>query len=54
MDVGQASGPIVTGILVSAYSYLIAFGSVGVLLIVTSLAFGVLVHPGTSGRNGKT
>jgi DHA1 family multidrug resistance protein-like MFS transporter len=54
MDVGQASGPIVTGILVSTYSYLIAFGSVGVLLIVTSLAFGGLVHPGISGRNGKT
>jgi DHA1 family multidrug resistance protein-like MFS transporter len=52
MDVGQASGPIVTGILVGAYSYLVAFGSVGVLLIVTSLAFGVLVHPGTLGKNG--
>jgi DHA1 family multidrug resistance protein-like MFS transporter len=52
MDVGQASGPIVTGILVGAYSYLVAFGSIGVLLIVTSLAFGVLVHPGTLGKNG--
>lgn len=53
MDIGQASGPIVTGILVSAYSYLVAFGSVGVLLIVTSLAFGSLVHPGAPGGDGK-
>jgi DHA1 family multidrug resistance protein-like MFS transporter len=53
MDIGQASGPIVTGVLVSAYSYLVAFGSVGALLIVTSLAFGSLVHPGVPGENGK-
>ena len=53
MDVGQASGPIVTGILVSAYSYLVAFGSVGVLLVVTSLAFGSLVHPAVPGENGR-
>jgi DHA1 family multidrug resistance protein-like MFS transporter len=53
MDVGQASGPIVTGILVSAYSYLVAFGSVGVLLIVSSVAFGLLVHPGVPRENGK-
>jgi len=53
MDIGQASGPIVTGILVSAYSYLVAFGSVGALLILTSLAFGSLVHPAVPGENGK-
>jgi DHA1 family multidrug resistance protein-like MFS transporter len=53
MDVGQASGPIVTGILVSAYSYSVAFGSVGVLLIVVSLTFGLLVHPRVRGEDGK-
>jgi DHA1 family multidrug resistance protein-like MFS transporter len=54
MDVGQASGPIVTGILVSAYSYLVAFASVGVLLIVVSLTFGSLVHPHVPQENGQT
>jgi DHA1 family multidrug resistance protein-like MFS transporter len=54
MDVGHAAGPIVTGILVGAYSYLIAFASVGILLIVVSLTFGFLVHPGVSKEEGKT
>jgi len=40
MDVGQASGPIVTGVLVSAYSYRTAFGVVGIGLVVVSLIFG--------------
>lgn len=53
MDVGHASGPIVTGVLVSAYSYLVAFASVGVLLVVVSLTFGSLVHPGVPGEHGK-
>lgn len=53
MDVGQASGPIVTGILVSAYSYFVAFASVGILLIVVSLTFGSLVHPGASTEDGR-
>jgi DHA1 family multidrug resistance protein-like MFS transporter len=54
MDVGQAGGPIVTGILVSAYSYLVAFASVGVLLIVVSLTFGSLVHLHVPQENGQT
>ena len=53
MDVGHASGPIVTGVLISAYSYLVAFASVGSLLVVVSLMFGCLVHPGVPGRDGK-
>ncbi len=53
MDVGHATGPIVTGLLVGAYSYLVAFASVGSLLIVVSLTFGFLVHPGTAGKGGK-
>jgi DHA1 family multidrug resistance protein-like MFS transporter len=53
MDVGQASGPIVTGLLVSTYSYLVAFASVGTLLVIVSLAFGFLVHPGVPGEDDK-
>ena len=53
MDVGHAIGPIVTGILVSVYSYLVAFASVGVLLVVVSLTFGLLVHPHVPGEDGK-
>jgi DHA1 family multidrug resistance protein-like MFS transporter len=53
MDVGQASGPIIIGILVSAYSYLVALGSVGALLIVTGLAFGFVVHPRLPGEDSK-
>lgn len=54
MDVGQATGPIVTGVLVSAFSYAIAFASVGILLIVVSLTFGLLVHPHLPGAHDKT
>jgi DHA1 family multidrug resistance protein-like MFS transporter len=53
MDVGHATGPIVTGILVSAYSYLVAFASVGVLLIVVSLTFGFFVHPDVPQGKGE-
>ena len=53
MDVGHATGPIVTGLLISAYSYLAAFAAVGTLLIVVSLTFGSLVHPGAPGEDGK-
>jgi DHA1 family multidrug resistance protein-like MFS transporter len=53
MDVGHATGPIVTGLLISAYSYLTAFAAVGTLLIVVSLTFGSLVHAGAPGEDGK-
>ena len=53
MDVGHAMGPIVTGILVSAYSYMAAFASVGGLLMVVSLIFGFLVHPRVPGQDAK-
>lgn len=39
MDVGQASGPIVTGVLVGVYSYRTAFGIAGAFLVVVSLIF---------------
>jgi MFS family permease len=44
MDVGHSSGPMVTGVLISAYSYRMAFGMVGIGLIVVSLIFGFMMH----------
>ncbi|MBI2980054.1 MAG: MFS transporter [Chloroflexi bacterium] len=40
MDIGHSSGPMVTGVLIGAYSYRMAFGIVGVGLVVVSLIFG--------------
>ncbi len=40
MDIGHSSGPMVTGVLIGAYSYQLAFGIVGISLIVASLIFG--------------
>jgi MFS family permease len=39
MDVGQSSGPMVTGILISAFNYKTAFGAVGIAIIVISLVY---------------
>jgi len=40
MDIGHSSGPMVTGLLIGVYSYRMAFGIVGIGLIVVSLIFG--------------
>jgi MFS family permease len=40
MDIGHSSGPMVAGVLIGAYSYRIAFGIVGISLLVVSLIFG--------------
>jgi MFS transporter, DHA1 family, multidrug resistance protein len=39
MDVGQSAGPMVTGVLVTVYSYRTAFGMVGIGMIVVSLIY---------------
>jgi DHA1 family multidrug resistance protein-like MFS transporter len=39
MDVGHSTGPMVTGILISAYSYRMAFGMVGIGLIAISFLY---------------
>ncbi len=44
MDIGHSSGPMVSGVLISAYSYRMAFGIVGVGLIVVSLIFGLTMR----------
>jgi DHA1 family multidrug resistance protein-like MFS transporter len=44
MDIGHSSGPIVTGILIGAYSYRMAFGIVGIGLVAVSLIFGLTMR----------
>ncbi|MBI4304011.1 MAG: MFS transporter [Chloroflexi bacterium] len=44
MDIGHSSGPIVTGVLIGAYSYRIAFGVVGIGLFFVSLIFGLMMR----------
>jgi DHA1 family multidrug resistance protein-like MFS transporter len=39
MDIGQSTGPIVAGALISAYSYQLTFGVVGAGLVVISLIY---------------
>jgi len=41
MDIGHSTGPMVGGLLISAYNYKTAFGIVGAGLIVTSGIFGI-------------
>lgn len=50
MDIGHASGPIVTGLLIGAYSYNLAFTAVGAVLVVASLIYGLGMHKTLSGR----
>jgi MFS family permease len=54
MDIGHSTGPMVSGLLISAYSYKTAFALVGAGLILVSLIFGfsmrrVARHLKTSG-----
>jgi MFS family permease len=54
MDIGHSTGPMVSGLLIGAYSYKTAFGVVGASLILVSLVFGlsmrrVASHLKTSG-----
>jgi DHA1 family multidrug resistance protein-like MFS transporter len=44
MDVGQSTGPMVTGVLVSAYSYRMAFGLIGVGLVAVSFIYWLGMH----------
>jgi MFS transporter, DHA1 family, multidrug resistance protein len=41
MDIGQSAGPMVTGVLVSVYSYETAFGAVGIGLVAISFLYWV-------------
>lgn len=44
MDIGHSTGPIVGGLLISAYHYDVAFGIVGAGLVVASLVFGLIMR----------
>jgi MFS family permease len=56
MDIGHSSGPMVAGILISTYSYQVAFEIVGAGLVVASLIFGFtmrwVVHRADTGTQG--
>ncbi len=41
MDIGHSAGPMVSGLLISAYSYKTAFGIVGAGLVLVSLVYGL-------------
>ena len=43
MDIGQSLGPIVTGLIIAASSYTLAFTLVGLAMIVISLGYGLSV-----------
>ncbi len=45
MDVGQALGPVVTGLLITAWGYGIGFGAVAAALALVGLAFPLVVRP---------
>ncbi len=44
MDIGHSSGPMVAGVLISAYSYQMTFGVVGVALVVVSITYGLMMR----------
>ncbi|XUX00445.1 MAG: MFS transporter [Dehalogenimonas sp.] len=44
MDIGQSSGPIITGLLIGAFSFTVAFTTAGLVLVVMSLIFWVVMR----------
>lgn len=44
MDIGHSAGPMVGGLLISAYHYKTAFGIVGAGLVLASLVFGLMMR----------
>ncbi len=44
MDIGHSTGPMVTGLLIGAYSYKTTFGLVGVALVLISLLFVLIMR----------
>ncbi len=52
MDIGHSTGPMVGGLLISAYRYKTAFGAVGAGLVLASLVFGLIMRR-TAGRMGS-
>jgi len=44
MDIGHSTGPMVGGLLISAYNYNTAFGIVGAGLVLVALAYGIMMR----------
>ncbi len=44
MDIGHSTGPMVGGLMISAYRFKTAFGMVGAGLVLSSLVFGILMR----------
>jgi MFS family permease len=44
MDIGHSTGPMIAGVLIGAYSYRVAFGTVGIILVVVSLIYGLTMR----------
>ncbi len=44
MDIGQSSGPIVTGVLVATYQFRFAFSSVGLFMMAASLIYAFVIR----------
>jgi len=44
MDIGHSTGPMVGGLLISAYRYKTAFGIIGAGLVLASLVFGLIMR----------
>ena len=52
MDIGQSSGPILTGILIGAFSFTVAFTTAGLVLIAMSGVFWVVMRSGQKENEG--
>ena len=44
MDVGQSAGPMVTGVLITAFSYRTAFGAVGIGLVAVTIIYALAMR----------
>ena len=44
MDVGHSTGPMVGGLLVGAFGYATAFGTVAAILMVTAIVFLIVIR----------
>jgi MFS family permease len=54
MDIGHSTGPMVTGVLIGAYSYRWTFGIVGIGMVVVGIAFGALMRNLTNKKYTQT
>jgi MFS transporter, DHA1 family, multidrug resistance protein len=54
MDVGQSAGPMVTGLLIGAYSYKMAFGLIGIFMVIISLVYGLGMRSVAGHSNNET